>query len=294
MLRAMRTRTADLRRRDAGLLLLALVVWVAPAAGQVNREIEEIEGIDVEQKLDAHLPLDAEFLDDQGRLIRLGDYFDGRRPVILNLVYYKCPMLCGLLLTGMVDTLKELAWTPGEQFQIVTLSFDPLEHNTDLARLKKQNTLLEYGRAEAATGWSFLTGRKEQIERVAGAVGFKYRWNREREEWAHPSTLILCTPDGRVARYLGGILFEPEVLRLSLVESSRGKIGSLWDKVFLTCFHYVSSDGKYTPNVLAIMKLGGAVTVLALGTLVLGLLRWESRRRGVAQARLAGSAVLGK
>lgn len=278
------------QRRLLAALGFALVM--APAAlSQINREAEELKGIDVDQKLDAHLPLDAEFLDDHGRLVKLGDYFDGKKPVILTLVYYKCPMLCGLLLNGLVDSLKEVAWTPGDEFRVVTLSFDPLEHNTDLARLKKQNLLLEYGRPQAEKGWSFLTGRKEQITSVAEAVGFHYRWNRDREEWAHPSTLILCTPDGRVARYLGGVMYEPDVLRLSLVEASRGKIGSLWDKVFLTCFHYESGEGKYTPDVLAIMKVGGAATVLALGTLVFGLMRWESRRRRARELRSVESAA---
>ena len=264
------------------LLLAAFLALVgAPrAAGQVNRGTpDELAGIEIEQKLNAQLPLDAEFMDDRGQLVRLGDYFDGRRPVILTLNYYKCPMLCGLLLSGVLEAVKEMDWTIGKEFQIVTVSFDPLEHNTSLPRLKKQRYLLEYGRAAAADGWHFLTGRPAPIKALTEAVGFRYRWNREREEFAHPSAMIICTPDGRVARYLGGIQFDPQVARLSMVEASSGKVGSLWDAVFLTCFHYVSGDGKYTANVMRLMRIGAGLTAAALAGSLLGFWRWEARRR---------------
>lgn len=269
--------------RTMACWLAALPLLAGDALAQVNLGTPpELEGIDIVQKLDAHLPLDAEFQDDQGRLVQLGSYFDGKKPVILTLNYYKCPMLCGLLLNGLLDALKGLSWTPGQEFTVVTLSFDPLENNTGLAKAKKQTYLLDYGRPEAARGWHFLTGRKEQIQRLTQAVGFPYRWNEQRGEWAHPSALIICTPDGRVARYLGGISFEPKTLRLSLVEAADGKVGSLWDQVFLTCFHYVSDVGKYTADVIAIMRLGGLVTMVALGLMVTVLWRRESRRRQAA------------
>jgi len=265
------------RRLLAGLLAsLALPLMVR---AQLNRGLPpELDDIGIREQLDGQLPLDRGFIDDQGRRVRLGDYFDGVRPVILTLNYYRCPMLCDVMLNGMIDALKEINLEPGREFEIVTLSFDPLEKH-QAAKAKKQSYVEAYGKPGAVRGWHFLVGEKDDIKAVTGAVGFVYRWNEDRGEWAHPAAMILCTPKGRISRYLGGVMFDPQTVRLSLVEASAGKIGTLWDQVWLTCFHYVSGDGKYVPHVLGIMRLGGALTVLILGTTMATLFAREARRR---------------
>lgn len=262
----------------AALALLAAAWVVGPARAQRDDGVgDALQGVGVDQKLDAQLPLDLWFKDEDGRDVRLGSYFRPGKPVILLLNYYRCPMLCGLLLNGMLDALKPLDWTIGEQFDVITVSFDPLEE-PPLAAAKKQNYVADYGRYKAASGWHFLTGRKENIRALTSAVGFRYYWNADKEEWAHPSTLILCTPEGRISRYLGGIQFEPDVVRLSLVEASGGKIGSLYDLVFLSCFHYSSSEGQYTPNVRRVMMFGGVLTMLTLALTLAAFWRADLRR----------------
>ncbi len=257
----------------------AVLAVAATAAAQLNRgEPKEFEGVRVEQKLNAPLPLDCQFVDDRGAVVRLGDYFGKGKPVVLTLNYYGCPMLCGLQLNGLVEALKKMELIPGRDFELLTISFDPLEQPR-LAAAKKANYIRALGKPAAARGWHFLTGRKDQIRKLTEAVGFYYRWDEASQEWKHRATTIICTPEGRISRYLGGVAFEPKTLRLSLVEASDGKVGSLWDQVFLTCFHFSIQDGKYTANVLAIMRLGGTLTLLMLGTTILVLWRRELRRR---------------
>ncbi len=272
------------------LLLVALLTPAVPVVGQVGRAPSgepaanpipetppELEGITVVQKLDAQLPLETVFTDSTGRQVRLGDLFEEGRPVILTMNYYRCPMLCGLLLNGMVDALKEIDLDPGRDFTLVTVSFDPLE-KPSIAKPKKKNYVTEYGHPNAAAGWHFLTGSPESIRALASATGFRFRWNEARQEWAHPSTLILCTPEGRISRYLGGVFFEPKVLRLSLIEASDGKIGTLFDQVFLSCFQWHPEKG-YTAQMMTIMRLGGGLTVAGLAITILILRQFESWRR---------------
>lgn len=237
----------------------------------------ELEEVGITEHLDGPLPLDAEFTDQDGRKVRLGDYFDGERPVILTLNYYRCPMLCGLMLNGMVDALAELDWTAGEQFQIVTVSFDPLE-TSQLAYLKRQNYLKQYGRPEAAGGWHFLTGRKKSIDRLLDATGFGVKLNEQTNEWSHASALIICTPDGRISRYLYGILFEPRTTRLSLVEASEGKIGTTIDRFLLFCYHY-DGEGYNQLATMNIMRAGGLLSLAVVAALLVRL--WRRERRPV-------------
>lgn len=259
-------------------LLAAAAATPAARAQSASQPVQELEGIDFDQKPNALLPLDAEFTNDSGQKLALRSFFVGTRPVILTLNYYRCPMLCGLMLNGMLMSLKEVNLEPGKDYEIVTISFDPLE-TAALARAKKQNYINEFDRPGAAAGWHFLVGDKNNIHALTEAVGFHYRWNEARQEWAHPAAMIICTPDGRISRYLGGVLFDSPTVRLSLVEASQGKIGTLWDQIFLTCFHYVSSEGKYIPFARNIMRLGGVLTVLALGGVLLTLWRLDMRRR---------------
>jgi protein SCO1/2 len=223
------------------------------------------------------LPLDAVFTDHTGKTVKLGDYFDGKRPVILTLNYYRCPMLCGLILNGMVDGLRELDWAAGDQFRIVTCSFDPMETER-LAKVKRQNYLDYYARPEAAgdQGWAFLVGTKTNVDPLLETTGFKVAWNEKRQEWMHAAALILCTPDGRISRYLYGIQFEPKTLRLSLVEASAGKIGTTVDRVLLFCYHF---DGEgYALHAMNIVRAGAVMTMLVVGAFLLYWWRREVRR----------------
>ncbi len=244
----------------------ALTVLAAlPAAAQRKEPLpKDLEGVGITEHPGARLPLDLEFTDEDGKPVRLEDSFPGDRPVILTLGYYRCPMLCTLVLNSLVDGLKDLAWTPGREFEIVTVSIDPLETPT-LAKLKKENYLAEYGRAGAAAGWHFLTGREESIKRLADAVGFGYRYVKENGQFAHPTAIFVATPDGRVGRYLYGVLYQPQTLRLALLESGQGTIGTTSDRLLLYCFHYDAREGRYVVAASNLMRFGGAATVLVVG-----------------------------
>jgi protein SCO1 len=241
----------------------------------------ELQGVGITEHLNAILPLDAKFTTHDRRQVTLGDYFDGKRPVILVLNYYKCPMLCGLLLNGLTDALKQLDWTAGEQFQIVTISFNPFE-GPELANLKRTNYLEVYGRPAAAAGWDFMVGRKESIQRLLDTTGFSIKRDDATGQYFHASTLILCTPDGRISRYLRGVTFEPRTLRLSLVEASQGKIGTTTDQLLLFCYHY--EGGQYTLAAMNIVRAAGLLTLVILAAVVLVLWRRETRRRRAADA----------
>ncbi len=257
----------------------ALAVLAAgPVAAQRTEPLpKELEGVGITEVPGARIPQDLTFVDENGRNVRLADYFAAGRPVILTLNYYRCPMLCGLMLNGLLDGLKELKWTPGREFEIVTVSIDPLETPT-LARLKKQSYMEELGRPEAVAGWHFLVGRPESIKALADAVGFHYRYNEERREYAHAAGLFVATPDGRVARYLYGVMYEGRTLRLALTEAAEGKIGSSADQLLLYCFHYDAQEGRYVVAATSIMRLGGGATALILGLWLVTWWRRSARR----------------
>lgn len=268
--------TLWLARRLACVLLLAAPGASAQLADQVPPALEEV-GID--EHLDAKLPLDVEFVDESGNRVTLGSFFDGDRPVILTLNYYRCPMLCGLQLNGVVEGLTGLDWSLGNQFEMVTVSIDPLE-TPILAREKKQNYLKWYDRDGAAAGWHFLTGRQDNIGRLAETVGFRYTYDEKSGQYAHAAAIFVCTPDGRVARYLYGIEYPPKHLRLALLEASEGTIGNAIDQLILYCYHYDPSDRSYAPTAMNIMRLGGGATALVLGSsLALFWMRDLRRRR---------------
>jgi len=272
--------------------LIVVVACLAPAAAQTGAAPGEpqakrmeaapdaLDGVGITEHLDATIPLDLEFVDENGDTVRLGDYFDGERPVILNLVYYSCPMLCNLILNGQVDALKNMDedWTAGGRFEIVTVSIDPVE-TPRLARLKKESYLEGYGRPEAGAGWHFLTGKEENILALADAVGFGYQYVEDRNEFAHGAAIFVITPDARISRYLYGVMFEPATLRLALLEASEGKIGSVVDRVLLYCFHYDSVEGRYAVAAMKLMRFGGFVTLAVLGTAVAVFWRREARRK---------------
>lgn len=250
----------------------------APRELRKEQAPDELEGVGITEHLDAQLPMDLEFRDERGNSVRLGELFRGDRPVILTLVYYRCPMLCGLVLDGLTDGLQDLDWSVGDEFDVVTISIDPVETHT-LATLKKQNQLKVYGRAGADTGWHFLTGTRESIAAVSETVGFGFEYVESRNEYAHSAAIFLLTPDGRVSRYLYGVLYEPETLRMALLEASEGKIGTVVDRVLMYCFHYDADEGRYSVVARNVMKLGGGVTLVVLGVILLVFWSREMRRR---------------
>ncbi|HMN94847.1 MAG TPA: SCO family protein [Phycisphaerales bacterium] len=242
---------------------------------------DELVGVDITERLDEPLPLDLPFVDDAGRDVTLRRYFDGRRPVVLQIGYLKCPMLCNLVLNELVRGLKDVDLAAGREFQVVSVSVNPIETH-ELAAVKKQGYLLEYGRAASSDGWHFLTGPESSSRAVADAVGFGYRYDPDTGEYAHAAAVILCTPDGRVSRYLYGVRYEPSNLKLGLLEASEGKIGSTLDRIILWCHIYDPDAKGYVVFALRLMKLGGLVTLVVM----FGGLSWlwvrELQRRGAA------------
>ena len=248
----------------------------------VNGLPKALQDVKIEQKLNEQLPLDLTFRNEQGETVRLGDYF-GKKPVVLSLVYYQCPMLCNQVLNGMVTSFKVLNFKAGEEFEVVTVSFDPLE-TAELARAKKTsyvNYLPQAKRAAAAQGWHFLTGDQENIRRLTEAIGFHYYFDAATDQFAHGSAIYVATPQGKLSHYFYGIEYSPKDLRLSLVEASANKIGSPVDQLLLYCYHYDPATGKYGPVVMNMVRLGGIATLLAIGIMFVVM-----RRRTAARTRL--------
>ena len=255
-----------------------------PVLAQIAGDVpEELDTVGITEHVDEKIPLDLEFVDEDGREIKLGDYFDGERPVLLTLNYYGCPMLCGLQLNGMVAGLSDMDWTIGDEFEVVTVSINPLE-TPSLAKAKKQNYLREYGRPEAANGWHFLTGKRLQIDALAEATGFGYEFVPETGEYSHAAAAFVLTPDGRLSRYLYGVVYEPKTVKYSLVEAADGRIGSPLDQIILFCFHYDAEAGAYTPVVMNIMRVGALLTAVVLGAVVGTFWLREHRAKGVDTA----------
>jgi len=262
----------------AACLAVALVSAAALAQDRIEPVPKALARVGVDEKLDAALPLALVFTDEAGRDVTLGSYFRPGHPVLLTLNYYRCPMLCSLELNGLVAGMKGLAYTPGDEFTVVTVSFDPRE-TAALARAKKQSYLDDLGRPSAEAGWHFLTGTKESIEALTRAVGFSFEYDKDTDQYAHAAVVMTATPEGRVARYLYGVTFEPATLKLALLEASKGKIGSTWERFILYCYHYDADRGRYALAALAIMRVGGAATVLALGFVIGGFWLRDRRQR---------------
>lgn len=278
--------------RQTGILALAFVVVAAlvaratgPTPTSANPDAPrayvepvptEVRDVTIEQKPGASIPLDAVFEDEMGRKVTLGDYFNKGRPVVLQLGYFDCPMLCGYISRGMVDVFKRQSLKIGTDYDVISLSFDPTE-TRQLAYLKKKNYIAEYGRADEAPGWHFLVGDAANIRRLTDAVGFQYRWIDSAQQYSHPAALIILTPEGKVSRYLFGVQFDPKTLRLSLVEASDGKVGGIVDDFILTCFQFDGQTGKYAFAAVGLMRVGAVIAMLALGLTLLVMFRRESR-----------------
>jgi protein SCO1/2 len=232
-----------------------------------------LQNVGIEQHLDAQVPPDLAFTDETGRAVKLGDYF-GHKPMILNLVYYNCTMLCGEALSGLTGSMKMVKFNVGEEFEVLTVSFNPQETPV-IAAAKKQDYLKRYGRPNAADGWHFLTGPAESINALTKAVGFQYQYDAKSSQYAHATAIMVLTPQGRISRYFYGVDYPPKDLRMGLVEASQGKIGNAVDQVLLYCYHYDPATGKYGAIVSNILKLGAGLTILLLGGLLFILFRIE-------------------
>ncbi len=239
-------------------------------ASSVPKTLREV-GFD--QNLNQQVPLDITFRDEDGRTVRLGDYF-GSKPVVLALVYLDCPMLCTQVLNGLASSLGVLSMDVGKDFNVLTVSFDPREKPA-LAAAKKASYLERYKRPGAAAGWHFLTGDQLSIDRLTRAVGFRYVWDPELKQFAHPTGIMVLTPEGRIARYLFGIEYGPRDLRFALIDATHGKIGSAVDQVLLYCYHYDPSTGRYGLVVMRTVRIAGAATVLLLGAFIAIMARKE-------------------
>jgi protein SCO1/2 len=278
---------ANHRAAPGRALLRALALGVlassgAPSFAQVVPEYREADGIDVIEHVDDRLPLDLRFTNERGVVVKLGDCFAGDRPIILTLNYSSCPMLCGLQLNGLVDALGDVAETAGREFDLVTVSIDPLETYQRAAETR-QKYLADYGRPAAQNAWRFLTGDEASIRKLADAVGFGYRYLPEVKEYAHAAVFMACTPDGRISRYIYGLQIPPETVRYSLIEAGEGRVGSALERILLLCFHYDPATGRYGPAAVKLMRLGAGVTVVALGLCLFGMWRREARRRRNAE-----------
>jgi len=235
-----------------------------------------LANVTFEQRLNQPLPLDARYRDETGRTVVLGDYF-GRRPVVLAFVYYQCPMLCTQVMNGVSSALSVVPFTPGQDFDVVFISFDPRDTPQGAAE-KKKALLADYRQTATAAGWHFLSGDEASIRQVTSAAGFSYRWDEATRQFAHVSGVLITSADGRLSQSFYGIEYSPKEVRLALVESAGGKIGSAVDKLLLYCYHYNPATGRYGAIAMNLVRLGGVVTLICLGGFVFLMRRRESAR----------------
>jgi protein SCO1 len=252
---------------------LAILLLAAPAFAQVSSTPAQLPGkVSITQKLNAQIPLDLMFRDETGKIVRLRDYFHHGKPVLLSFMYYRCPMLCSTVMEGVTSALTELKFNVGEQFDVLTVSFDPRDLPEQAAE-KKEIYVKRYGRLNAGSGWHFLTGSDASIKPLTDAVGFQYAYDPQTDNFAHGTMLAVLTPDGRMSRYLYGFQYQPRDLRLGIVEASQGNVGTVTDQVLLLCYHYNPSIGKYSRNAMAFVRAGGVATMMTLAGFIFVMLR---------------------
>lgn len=226
-----------------------------------------LDEVGIQQKLNEQVPLDIEFKNEDGQTVKLGEYF-GKKPVVLALVYYECPMLCSEVLNGLTGSLKALSMDVGKEFDVISISFDARENDKpELAKSKKESYLKRYGRQGTENGWHFLTGSQDSIDKITQAIGFGYKWDQQTKQFAHAGAIMVLTPDGKVSKYLYGIDYAPKDLKLALMESSENKIGSPVDQLLLYCFHYNPATGKYGLAILNVIRLTGILTLFGMGAM---------------------------
>ena len=252
-----------------------------PAAGNMP---SVLENVGFQPQLNARLPLDLAFRDEAGGDVQLREYFTAK-PVLLALVYYGCPMLCNQTEQGVVGALRMLSFNPGRDYQVVFVSFDPRE-SPDMAAQKKESAMTHFRRPETASGWHFLTGRKESIDALTKGANFRYSFDQKSNLFAHASGILLLTPDGRISRYFYGVEYPARDIRLGLVDASAGKIGTPIDRALLFCYQYDPTSARYSASILRIIRFGGVLTMLALAA---GILIFRRRDIAAARTKLQGA-----
>jgi protein SCO1 len=276
--------SSTIRNMFAAILLVACTsasVWsqaapkLQPGDSVSNQKPSILDQVGLDQRLNQQVPLNLAFNDENGQAVQLQQYF-GQKPVILMLVYYQCPMLCTQVLNGFTGAMNGIVrFNIGREFNVITVSIDPRDTPQDAAAAKERY-IKRYRRAGAAEGWHFLTGKKDQIDQLAQAVGFRYAWDPEIKQYAHASGIMVLTPAGVVAQYYYGIEYAPRDIQLGLIEASKGKIGNVVDQVLLYCYHYDPRQGKYGAAVFNVLRLSALATVMALGGFMLIMFRRDS------------------
>jgi protein SCO1/2 len=278
------TKTRHSIARSIAISILGTTLLAGTAFGQgmtqgimsppANMRPPGLKNVGIEQHLNDQIPPDLNFRDETGKSVRLADYF-GKKPLILNLVYYQCPMLCGEVLSGLDSALRVLKFDVGKEFDVLTVSFDPKE-TPQMATAKKAEFLKRYGRPGAADGWHFLTGPESSIAALTKAAGFDYEYDPKTGQFAHATAIMVLTPEGKIAQYYYGVEFAPKDLRLGLVQASQNKIGSIVDEVLLYCYHYNPDTGKYSAIISRILKIAAGTTIFMLGTFLIVMFRLGS------------------
>jgi protein SCO1/2 len=263
-----------------------LGLLVGTTYGQPTGSLPAVfDGVGLDEQLGDEIPRSLAFLNEAGDEVALGSFFDGEKPVLLNFVYHECPMLCSLMLTEFTKTLGDLhedrGWTPGNQFDVVTVSFSATEIPEQAARAKERH-ITQLGVEEAADGWHFLTGSDESIQALASAVGFSFKWMDDTQEYAHPAALMFLSGSGVITRYIHGMAYDARDVRLATVEASEGRVGSAADKIFLFCYRYDPDANSYVADAWNLMRGAGVLTLLLLGGTL--LLYWRRERRTLTPA----------
>ncbi len=269
------------RLRSAGAFVVCCVLLASSssvwAIDRIEPKPKDLEKVGVTERLDEQVPLDIPFVESSGTPVTLAQYFDGKRPVILTLNYSNCARLCSLQLNGVFEALQRLDWDIGDKFQMITVSIDP-EESPQRAQATKEKYLAVYNRPKAEEGWHCLVGKEPDIQRLAAAVGFGYVYVPETKQFAHTAVTMILTPTGRVSRYLYGIEYNPQTLRFALLEASQGKIGTTVERLLLNCYYYDAEAGRYGPAAVKIVRLGGVVTLVVLGSVLAVFWRREWRK----------------
>jgi protein SCO1 len=262
--------------RRAGRIACATLILASSLFADNSATPPKLPGeVSIQQKLNAQLPLDLMFRDEGGKIVRLREYFRGK-PVLINFMYYRCPMLCSMVMEGITSTLTELKFDAGKEFDVITVSIDPRDMPREAA-LKKDKYIKRYGRLSAANGWHFLTGNESSIHALTNAAGFHYAYDPQHDQFAHGTVLIVSTPQGRISRYLYGFEYKPRDVRLALVEASANKIGTASDQLLLLCYHYDPATGKYSRSAMNFVRAGGIATVISLASFIIIMIRKERR-----------------
>lgn len=264
-----------LGEKNLGSIALASPLTRTPMAA--HETAKELQDIGITENLGANVDLNLLVRDEKGEERPLSYFFKKGRPVLLSLVYFNCPGLCSLHLNGVLDGLKELNWTAGEQFEFLTLSFDSQE-GSSLAEAKKVNYLKNYGRSDAAKGWHFLTAPEVTVKSLTEAVGFKFKWDDKASEWAHSSAAIFLSPEGKITRYLHGVMFSGDQLKLAFNEAAAGRVGTVVDRLVWYCFKYDPQQSKYVVYAFRLVQIGGGLIIIVLALLLLPTW-WRERRK---------------